>query len=608
MAEKSSKKQNILGGAMVLVIATALVKVIGAVYKIPLQNIMGTLANGYYASAYSIYVPVYAISMAGLPVAISAIVSKNVALGKYRDVKQVMKLTFPLFLGLGVLGTGVLLLAAKPYVSIVENPNALLSVIAIAPSIIFCCIMSTYRGYYEGLNNMYPTAISQVIESLGKLVFGIVFLVSVEKYAEYQISTGGLFFGEKITSTDEPIVCAMEAAVAILGVTLGTAIGSVYTILRHKIKKDGITKEMLVNSPLASSKKSTIKDLVAIAVPTAMSSVVLNITNLIDSMMIQNRLKDVVENGYDTIMGLYGDAIGATPTGEVHTFLFGAYDLTSSFRNLIPTIVMTLGVSAIPVISGALAKKDMKTVNGSVNTVFRITMLIALPAGAGFLALAEPILNILYGSGKAASGVPIAAPVLALYGLMMGILTLSSPLTNILQAIGRADAPAKALALGCVFKIGLNYLLIGIPRINVMGAVFGTAAFYLICIIYNFVVLRKVTKVKVDIKSVLVKPFISAVVCGGAAFGSFKLVRQLFELVGEVRFEETSRIHEILNSIFEIIQGREETVSCLVAICIAVLAYGICVLLTKTLVKDDILMLPKGEKIAKILEKLKVIG
>ena len=133
MAEKSSKKQNILGGAMVLVIATALVKVIGAVYKIPLQNIMGTLANGYYASAYSIYVPVYAISMAGLPVAISAIVSKNVALGKYRDVKQVMKLTFPLFLGLGVLGTGVLLLAAKPYVSIVENPNALLSVIAIAP-------------------------------------------------------------------------------------------------------------------------------------------------------------------------------------------------------------------------------------------------------------------------------------------------------------------------------------------------------------------------------------------------------------------------------------------------------------------------------------------
>ncbi len=593
MSEKSSnKKQNILGGAMVLVVATALVKVIGAVYKIPLQNIMGTLANGYYASAYSIYVPVYAISMAGLPVAISAIVSKNVALGKYRDVKQVLKLTFPLFLALGVLGTGVLLLAAKPYVNIVNNPNALLSVIAIAPSIIFCCIMSTYRGYYEGLNNMYPTAVSQVIESLGKLVFGIVFLLGIEKYAENQIANGGLFFGEAIKSTDEPVVCAMEAAVAILGVTLGTAIGALFTVLRHKIKKDGITKEMLVNSPLASPKKDTIKDLIAIAVPTAMSSVVLNITNFIDSLMIQNRLSDVVEKGYDTIMALYGDSITAssTPLEEIHTFLFGAYDLTSSFRNLIPTIVMTLGVSAIPVISGALAKKDLKTVNGSVNTVFRITMLIALPAGAGFLALAEPILSILYGGGKAASGVAIAAPVLALYGIMMGILTLSSPLTNILQAIGRADVPAKALAVGCVFKIGLNYILIGIPKINVQGAVFGTAAFYLICIIYNYIVLRKETGVRIDIKTVLVKPFIAAVLCGGAAYGSYAV------LCNVLTFGDASS------------RFNGQSLSCIVAVGVAVVVYAISVLLMKTLVKDDILMLPKGEKLAKILEKYKLIG
>ena len=175
MSEKSSsKKQSILGGAMVLVIATAIVKVIGAVYKIPLRNVIGVLGSGYYDSAYSIYTAVYGISMAGLPVAISAIVSKNTALGKYRDVKQVLKITFPLFLLLGVLGTGAILLASYPYANfIVKNPNTIYSVLAIAPSIFFCCVMSTYRGYYEGLNNMYPTAISQVIESVGKLVFGL---------------------------------------------------------------------------------------------------------------------------------------------------------------------------------------------------------------------------------------------------------------------------------------------------------------------------------------------------------------------------------------------------------------------------------------------------
>ncbi len=593
MSDKSVKKQNVLNGAMVLVIATALVKVIGAVYKIPLTSIIGSLGRGYFASAYNIYTPIYAISMAGLPVAVSTIVSRNAALGKYRDVKQVLKITFPLFLALGIVGTGVLLLAAKPYVESVGSPLAIFSVFAIAPSILFCCIMSTYRGYYEGLSNMYPTAISQVIESLGKLVFGLVFSYAMLDYANQQIALTGSVFGYKVeTEADGAIAYALAAAGAILGVTLGTVFGAIYTILRHKIKKDGISKEMLVNSPLASPRKTTLKELVAIAVPTAASSLVLNITNFIDTFMIQSRLESVVAGNYDTMMGIYGESINSANIAKenIHTFLYGAYDTTLDFRNLVPTIMMTLGVSAIPVISAAVAKKDFKTVNGTVNTVFRITMLIALPAGAGFFALSEPIMNLLYKGTENESGIAIAAPVLALYGLMMPILTLSSPLTNILQAIGRADVPAKALALGCVFKIGLNYLLIGIPEINVKGAVFGTAFFYLLCIFYNYAVLRKETGVRIDIKTVIVKPLIAAALCGGAAYGSYT------GLCNVLTFGD---MNSRLNG---------QSLSCIISIVVAVIVYAVCILLTKTLVKDDILMLPKGEKIAKILEKYKLIG
>lgn len=593
MSDKSIKKQNVLNGAMVLVVATALVKIIGAVYKIPLTSIIGSLGRGYFASAYNIYTPVYAISMAGLPVAVSAIVSKNAALGKYRDVKQVLKLTFPLFLGLGVVGTGALLLAAKPYVESVGSPLAIYSVFAIAPSILFCCIMSTYRGYYEGLSNMYPTAISQVIESLGKLVFGLVFSYAMLDYANTQIELTGSVFGFKVeTEADGAIVYALAAAGAILGVTLGTVFGAIYTILRHKIRKDGINKEMLINSPLASPKKTTIKEIIAIAVPTAASSLVLNITNFIDTFMIQNRLESVVANNYDTIMGIYGSSVNAANIAKenIHTFLYGAYDTTLDFRNLVPTVMMTLGVSAIPIISAAVAKKDFKLVNGTVNTVFRITMLIALPAGAGFFALSEPIMNLLYKGTENEAGIAIAAPVLGLYGLMMAILTLSSPLTNILQAIGRADVPAKALALGCVFKIGLNYILIGIPEINVKGAVFGTAFFYLLCIFYNYAVLRKETGVRIDIKTVIVKPFIAAALCGGAAYGSYAVLCKVMTF-GDM----SSRFNG-------------HSLACLVSIGVAVLVYAISVLLMKTLVKDDILMLPKGEKLAKILEKYKLIG
>ena len=593
MADKLSKKQNVLGGAMVLVIATALVKIIGAVYKIPVTGIIGPLGRGFFASAYNIYTPVYAISMAGLPVAVSTIVSRNAALGKYRDVKQVMKITFPLFLALGLLGTGALILAAKPYVNSIGSPLAVFSVLAIAPSILFCCIMSTYRGYYEGLSNMYPTAISQVIESVGKLVFGLIFSYMLLNYANEQIALNGAVFGYKVeTEADGAIVYALAAAGAIIGVTLGTVFGAIYTFLRHKLKKDGITKEMLINSPLASPKKTTLKEVIAIAIPTAASSLVLNITNFIDTFMIQSRLESVVAKHYDVIMGIYGESINAAHIAKenIDTFLYGAYDTTLDFRNLVPTVMMTLGVSAIPVISAAVAKKDFKEVNSTVNTVFRTTMLIALPAGAGFFALSEPIMNLLYKGTEGESGIAIAAPVLGLYGLMMAILTLSSPLTNMLQAIGRADVPAKALALGCVFKIGLNYILIGIPEINVKGAVFGTAFFYLLCIFYNYSVLRKETGVRIDIKTVLVKPLIGAVACGGAAYGSYAFLSSVLTF-GDMN----SRLNG-------------QSLACLISVGIAVGVYGIFVLLSKTLVKDDILMLPKGEKLAKILEKYKLLG
>lgn len=592
--EKAIKKQNVLNGAMVLVVATALVKIIGAIYKIPLTGIIGSLGRGYFASAYNIYTPVYAISMAGLPVAVSAIVSKNAALGKYRDVKQVFKVTFPLFLGLGIIGTVFLMLFAEHYATkMVLSPLSVYAVYCIAPCVLFCCVMSTYRGYYEGLNDMYPTAISEVLESLGKLVFGLSLSYVVLEYATKQIEATGSVFGYEVkTEADGAIVYALAAAAAVFGVTLGSVMGTVYVVLRHKIRKDGITKEMLVNSPLAQRKKSTVKDIVAIAVPTAISSLVLNVTNFIDTVMIQNRLEYVVEHSYDKIMDIYGDSIlvGGIVRENIHTFLYGAYDTTLDLKNLVPTIMMTLGVSSIPVISSAMAKKDFKLVGDTVNTVFRTTMLIALPAGAGFFALAEPIFTLLYKGSENESGIAVAAPVLALYGLMMAILTISSPLTNILQAIGRADVPAKALALGCIIKIGLNYILIGIPEINIQGAVFGTGFFYLFCILYDYAVLKKETGIKLDLNKGFIRPFISAVLCGASAWGVYELVSTYL-----VFGEEGSRLNG-------------ETVACIISIIIAVVVYAVCILVSKTIVKEDVLMLPKGEKIAEILEKYKVLG
>lgn len=575
---KENKKQNVLGGAVILVAATALVKIIGAIYKIPLTGIIGSLGRGYFASAYNIYTPIYAISMAGLPVAVSTIVARYAALGKYRDVKQVLRTTFPLFFGLGIVGTGVLLLMAKTYAASVNSPLSVYSVLCIAPSILLCCIMSTYRGYYEGLNNMYPTAVSQVIESLGKLVFGLSFAYAVIKLVKVE---------------DQALLYAYAAAAAISGVTLGTFFGAVYTNLRHRFKKDGISREMLINSPRAANKKSTVKELISIAIPAAVSSLVLNVTNFIDTWLIQNRLAGVVEKHYDTIMSIYGssiDAAGEVTRNNIHTFLYGAYDTTLDFKNLIPTIMMTLGVSAIPIMSAAMARRDFKLVNNTVNTVFRTTMLISLPAGAGFFALSKPILSLLYNGTENEAGIAVAAPILAMCGIIMPLLTLSSPLTNMLQAIGRADVPAKAIGIGCVFTIALDYILIGIPEINIKGAVCGSALFYIICISVNYSVLKKETGIKLDIKTVILKPLVCALLCGASAWGSYKLLSSVLTFG-----DPSGRLNGA-------------SLSCLISIAVAVIIYAVAVLLTKTIVKDDVLMLPKGEKIAEILEKYKLLG
>lgn len=156
-------------------IATALVKVLGAVFKIPLQNNISGLAVGYFNTAYDLYLPIYSVALAGMPVAVCRMVASHMEQKQYADARQVLLVAKKVFWAIGIVGTLVVWAVARPYLSYVgESLGTLPSLIVIAPCVLFCCIMSTYRGYYEGMSNMTPTAISQVIEALvGKVILGL---------------------------------------------------------------------------------------------------------------------------------------------------------------------------------------------------------------------------------------------------------------------------------------------------------------------------------------------------------------------------------------------------------------------------------------------------
>lgn len=596
MAENKKQGQNVLNGALVLVVATVLVKIIGAVYKIPLTALIGEVGRGYFNGAYEIYTPLYAISMAGLPVAVSKMVSQEKALGHYRDVKVIMKTAQKVFLLTGAVATLVLFAISYPYSNFfIKAPENLVSILAIAPSIFFCCCMSSYRGYYEGLSNMIPTGISQVIEAAGKLVLGLTFSNIIMKIGLSRYAQGLPVFGETVTTKQEALsaIYPYAAAGAIAGVTVGTMFGLAFLIIRHKIKGDGITKAMLQEAPPPMKSKAWRKIILSTALPVAAGSLILNVTNLIDTVTIRNRLAYALAIDLETVKTMYLEQLtnSGTLDSDIATYLYGVYGSVLDFKNLIPTITMTLGISAIPAISAAWAIKDRGTIKSTIESVIRITMLVALPAGFGMAVLSEPLLSIVYNGTNASNLVSIAAPILTVYGFGVFLFAVSSPITNMLQALGRMDVPLKSIVVGAVVKIILNYILVGNPSININGAAVGSIACYVVIVAINLSMLIKISGTKLDFKSMFFKPlFCSAMSCI-SAFACYKVFGSLLEGIGD----PSSRLNG-------------GTIATLIAIVAAVFVYVVTLLLSKGLSRDDVNMIPKGEKIAKVLEKRGFLG
>lgn len=583
------KKQSLLTGAGVLAIATVVVKLIGAVYKIPLTNLIGPEGYGYFTGAYAVYTPLYAISMAGLPVAVAALVSKNVEMGRIKDAEHIFFISKKLFFGIGLACTLALMLLAYPYSKMVGAPDNYISVITIAPCVLFCCMLSAYRGYYEGLNNMTPTGVSQVIEAVFKLVIGLagacIFMnTALSYYRENAVNGVLVFFGREVTNEASAlsVIYPFAAAVAIFGVTAGSIASWLYLFILFKVKGAGYSREELVNSPETKSSKALTKELLKIAIPVAASSIILNLTNIIDDFTIRARLNYALETGGEIIRTMYADALSASGTLDsgISTYLYGIHGSVINIKNLIPTITLTLGVSAIPVISKAWAAKDMKSIRVSVESAMRVTMMLGLPAGFGLAALSEPILGMLYSS--TAEIVPIAAPILRTYGFAMFLFAAASPMTNILQAVGNTKAPIVSILCGAAAKTIYNFIMIGNPEINIQGAAGGSVLCYVIMVGLNLYQLIKSTDVKLDYVSVFLKPFFAAAACGGVAFGSFRLFTGNF--------------------------GLDDKLSCIISIGLGATVYAIVLLFTKGIAKDDLEMLPKGEKIAKVLAKFGLLG
>lgn len=564
-----------LYGTMVLAVGTVIVKLIGVFFKIPLTNILGGVGMSYFNVAYELYYPLYALFVSGVPVAVSKLVSESVAKGRARDAEKLLRLSVGAFVVIGIVGSALMYFGAGWFSQRVNNPPAALAVRMLSPALLFGCVMAALRGYWQGMQNMVPTAVSQVVEAVAKLVLGLTLAYAATAIGMAEYARAGTVFGAPCDSAEQAQIAVLPyaAAGAILGVTLSMACGSLYMLTRRRVRVDKA-------APPPAPGGELLHRLAAIAIPVCVASVIANLTSFIDLISVMNRLTAAIGRAPQTVWGMYDGMIPAgVDQGMLASYLYGCYSgLAVPVYNLVPSLTATIGISLLPAVSAAWATRNSRVFEQNAASALRIASLIAMPAGIGICVLAGPVMRLLYFSKPMEAAV--IAPALRFMGLSAIFVAVSLPVNAILQAIGRADLPVKLLFAGGLMKLALNFVLVAIPQLNIQAAPIGTLVCYCFVLFVSLSRLVNLTSVRIRVLPVFGKPLFAAVCCGAAAWAA--------------------------NGLLERICGG--SIAAMGAVAAGAATYLAVVLLTRTLTKEDVTMLPGGEKFAKLLEKRSLLG
>lgn len=579
------KKQSYLQGAIILVFANLLVKAIGALFKIPLANIIQEEGMALFSTAYNLYACMFVIATAGLPVAVSKMVSASLAKHNYAETKKIFKAAVTLLTLIGLAGSLVLFLGARAFSNYVESSQSYLSIIAIAPAVFFVAVLSAFRGYFQGFSNMAPTALSEVVEALGKLVIGLLLA--------YLLMPTGI---------------ENASAGAVLGVTAGTFFACLIMIVTFFIKR----KDMYGHGAcLATESRSTKKiffELAKLAVPITIGAAVTSLTNVIDMAMIRQRLQTipVTQEVFTMLTEFYARpateaVIGQFLKEKSAEILYGAYSgYAIPMFNLPPTIVMALSMSVVPGISAAYAMKNHKEVKLLSESTLRITTLFSLPCAVGLSVLSQPILITVYNNARSAAMLSILA-----YAVIF--VCLVSVTTAMLQAAGKVMVPVRNMAIGGIVKIVTNYFLIAMPAVNIGGAPISTTLCYLTIAVLNIMSVKRVLKPGLSLSSMIIKPVIAAGAMGVAAGLSYKFCAQV---LNAVPFSFGANFMPQMQPVTPV--ASDARLKVIIALCIsmavAVIVYAIMVFALKLIKREDVLMLPKGEFLTRMMDKFHLLS
>ncbi|MCL1830440.1 MAG: polysaccharide biosynthesis C-terminal domain-containing protein [Oscillospiraceae bacterium] len=589
--DSTNLRQSLVGGAMVLTVAMIVTKVVGIVYAIPLKAVLDKSGVGIYAQAHGLYEIIYSLALAGFPTAISKIIVDFQRQGRYSDIKRLVKVTNFFFLALGLIGSLTLALLAGFYSEkIMDNPNITLSILVVAPSIIFSCLMSTHRGYHQGMRNMIPTAISQVIESIAKCIIGLSasYLTKAyftDEYIRYSTVLGRSYNSFAEAYTD---ILSLSAAGAMVGVTLSILIGWLYLIIYRRTKGDNVSPDQLSMSPEAYTDRYLFRQILTIGLPITFAVIATQITSFIGNAIIQNRLITSLEKDISAVFASHSgwlefmDISKKDAYGKIATDLFGCYSFGDAFFFLAPALCEPFRMSALPHVAESWLQKNRQQTEMHINLTLKFTSLISSPIGFGLASLATPIMHMVYAKRNTAE-VAVGGPLLSVLATASVFLAIYATSNTILNAIGRHDIPVKLLLLGGLLNLVITYILVGIPSINIKGAPVGNVFGYILIAVLSLIFVYRNTHIDIDIFGSLIKPLIAGFVCALASYGTYTL---------------------ILSCFYHLIRQRIATV---IAIAVGAVIYIIAIGLMKVISKQELESIVKKPGLVRILSKLRIV-
>ena len=541
---QTQKQNSFFGGAAILAAGILIVKLIGMFYKIPLINIIGEAGAADFNNAYNIYAVLLTVSTAGLPVAVSKLVSEANALNRRNQVRRTFRLALVLFLALGLVSFLVMFFRADALAGMMNDSKAAAGIRALAPAVVCVGCLAALRGYSQGHSNMAPTSVSQIIEALCKLVVGL-----------------GLAFWLVKQGKDPDVA----AAGAITGVTVGTVVALIYMVLDFFLSRG---REDTHGTDRPDSAGSILANILKIAVPITLSSSMVGIVTVIDSSLVQGQLQSALNLTEKASRTLYGNYSGAL-----------------NIYNLPTSLMAAITASVIPAVSAALARRDRRGAARITGSALRITALLSFPMGVGLFVLGTPIIRLLFPS----LNVEVAGPLLSTLGVATPFVCMVLVCNSVLQAHGFINLPVIVMVLGGIVKIVNNYNLVG--AIGIAGAPVGNILCFGLALVLDLVVITRVIPNRPRLLPIFVKPAIASAIMGGAAWAVYGLLSRVLTAEQVNEAGETIRVVSRMGNALGIF----------LAIAVAGVVYLVLVVAIRAISKDDLALMPKGDKLARLL-------